>query len=184
MDQIIKNKLVQLEKTSEKYWNIPPESGNLLNFIIKAANYKNVIEVGTSNGYSAIWLAEAVRKTGGQVFCIEHSEERIVLAKDNLEDCKLSDYITINQGEALKALVSDNIPDVVDLAFIDANKAEYIKYFKILDSKLKQGGIIAADNITSHQRQMQTFLDEINNNPNYQISYFPFGGGLILALKN
>lgn len=181
MNQIIIDKLKKLEETSSEFWNIPPESGNHLNLIIKAAKYKNIVEVGTSNGYSAIWLAEAIKETGGHITGIEFSQERLNMAENNLKECGLADYVTIKQGSALDILA--DLHEIYDLVFIDANKKEYIKYYEILDKKLRSGGMIVADNVTSHQNKVQDFLDAINNNQNYQVSYLPFGGGLLLALK-
>jgi len=183
MDQLIINKLSQLEKTVAEFWNIPAESGNLLNIIIKASNYKKIIEVGTSNGYSTIWLAEAVKQTGGHVTGIEFSLERLKLAEDNLKECGLSEYATIKNGRAIEILSTLKEDELFDMAFIDANKGEYIKYYEILDKKIKPGGLIVADNVISHKIQVGEFLEAINNNPGYQISYLPFGGGLLIALK-
>ncbi|MDD3014353.1 MAG: O-methyltransferase [Candidatus Gastranaerophilales bacterium] len=181
MQDSIKQVLLKLEKTSEKYWNIPPESGKLLNLIIKSSGYKDILEIGTSNGYSAIWLAEAAKKNSGYVTGIEFSQERIDLAINNFKECGLSDYISVRQGKALdiiKALESE-----FDFIFIDANKAEYIKYFELLHPRLRSKGLIAADNVTSHKEDVQDFLDSITNHPEYQTSYLPFGGGLLLGLK-
>jgi len=181
MQEIIKQVLLKLEETSEKYWNIPHESGNLLNLIIKASGYKDILEIGTSNGYSAIWFAEAARITSGHVTGIEFYQERIDLALDNFNNCGLSDHITIRQGKAIDIIKT--LKSEFDFIFIDANKAEYIKYFELLHPKLRNKGLIAADNVTSHKKDVQDFLDLIINHPEYQTSYLPFGGGLLLCLK-
>jgi predicted O-methyltransferase YrrM len=181
MQDSIKNVLNELEQTSEKYWNIPPESGNLLNLIIKTAGYKNILEIGTSNGYSTIWLADAARYNSGHVTGIEFYQERIDLAESNFARCELSQYITVKQGKALDII--PKLDSEFDLVFIDANKSEYIKYFELIHNKLNKNGLIAADNVTSHKEDLQDFLDLILNHPEYQTSYLPFGGGLLLAYK-
>ena len=181
MQEIIRKKLLHLEETSEKYWNIPRESGNHLNLIIKATGYKNILEIGTSNGYSTIWFAEAVRANAGHIISIEYYQERIDIAQKNFEECGLSDFITLKQGKALDII--ENIEGEYDLVFIDANKAEYINYYEIMHPKIRSGGMLVADNVTSHKSEMEDFLDIISHNVNYQISYLPFGGGLLIALK-
>lgn len=181
MQKIISKKLLELEQTKEDFWNIPPETGNHLNLIIKLAGYKNILEIGTSNGYSGLWLAEAVRENLGKLTTIEYSEKRIDLAKKNFEECGLIDFIEIKQGKA--AEIIETLDNEYDLIFLDANKAEYIKYFELVDSKLKHKGLLVADNIDSHKKGMQDFLDLILSHPNYQVSCLPFGGGVLLALK-
>ena len=181
MNKIINEKLIYLEKTSEQYWNIPRESGNHLNLIIKAAGYKNILEIGTSNGYSGIWLAEAAMTNSGHVTTIEYYQERINLAQANFEECGLSNFITVLQGKALEVIQS--LDEEYDFIFIDANKAEYIKYFNNLHTKLKKKGLLVADNVISHKTDMEDFLDLINNNAEYQVSCLPFGGGLLIGLK-
>lgn len=181
MNEIVKNKLNHLEETAEKFWNIPPEAGNHLNLLIKACKYKTVLEVGTSNGYSAIWFAEALKETNGHLTSIEFYEERITMAKNNLNEVGLLDYVTILQGKALEII--ENLNDFFDVIFIDANKAEYIKYFEKLHPKLISGGMFIADNVTSHKDDMQDFLDIFNNHPEYQVSYLPFGGGMLIGFK-
>ena len=181
MQDVIKNKLLKLEETSDNYWNIPREAGNLLNLIIKATGYKNILEVGTSNGYSTIWLAEAARVNSGHVIGIEFYQERIDMALENFAQCGLSDFITVLQGKAIEIL--NTLDNDFDLVFLDANKAEYLTYFEIINPGLKSGGMMVADNVTSHKDEMKDFLESISHNENYQISYLSFGGGLLLALK-
>jgi len=181
MQDSIKQVLLKLEKTSEKFWNIPHESGNLLNLIIKASGYKDILEIGTSNGYSTIWLAEAARKNSGHVTGIEFYQERIDLALNNFKESGLSDYITVRQGKALDII--GTMESEFDFIFIDANKSEYIKYFELLHPKLRNRGLIVADNVTSHKKDVQDFLDLIKEHPDYQTSYLPYGGGLLLGLK-
>ncbi|HPT40789.1 MAG TPA: hypothetical protein PLG15_00210, partial [Candidatus Gastranaerophilaceae bacterium] len=74
--------LEELEKTSKDFWNISRQTANFLNMLIKISGTKNVLEVGTSNGYSGIWLASALKKTGGRLTTIEFYEKRIELALD------------------------------------------------------------------------------------------------------
>ncbi len=189
---MLKERMAELEKTAEDFWNIPSETGNLLNIFIKSSGYKNILEVGTSNGYSALWIADALKSTDGKLITIEYYPERIELAQKNLDDCSLSQFVEIRQGQA-RAVIADvksedyncNLDSAfIDLAFIDACKREYLEYFNLIHPKIKAGGLIAADNVASHRDSLQNFLNVIENHPDYQVLHFPFGGGILFAYKN
>lgn len=178
--------LIELEKTQTDFWNVARSSANFLNMLIKIAGAKNVIEVGTSNGYSGIWIAKALKATGGKLTTIEFYEKRIVLANENFKKCGVDDIITVKQGSAcvvLEELTKQDGFEEIDLAFIDANKGEYVKYFDIINPKLKVGGIIAADNITSHPEKVAAFVDKIKADPNYQVEILDLPAGMLLAYK-
>lgn len=181
--------VLELEKTQKDFWNISRSSANYLNMLIKISGAKNVLEVGTSNGYSGIWLAKALKKefdgTGGKLTTVEYYEKRIVLAQENFNKCRVDDIITIKQGsavEVLEDLCSQNDFEV-DFAFIDANKAEYVRYFELIDTKLKSGGIIAADNITSHPEKVATFVDKIKADNRYQVEILDLPAGMLIGYK-
>lgn len=180
-DEQTKEVLNELEKTSKDFWNIAPSSANFLNMMIKITNAKNVVEVGCSNGYSGIWLAKALKVTGGHLTTIEFYEKRIALALENFKICGVDDVITVKQGSALDILAE--IDFEIDFAFVDANKREYIKYYEIIDKKLKKGGIIACDNITSHSEKVEDFVQAIKANLNYQVEILDLPAGMLLAYK-
>jgi predicted O-methyltransferase YrrM len=173
--------LQELEKTASDFWNIAPDSANFLNMLIKISDSKNVLEVGTSNGYSGVWLAKALKVTGGKLTTIEFYEKRIVMAQENFKMCGVDDIITVLQGSACNVL--QTIEGEIDFAFIDANKSEYVKYFDIINPKLKVGGIIACDNITSHPDKVASFVDKIQADPNYQVEILDLPAGMLLAYK-
>ena len=89
----IQKVLLELEKTRKEFWNIDRNTANFLNMLIKIHNSKNVLEIGTSNGYSGIWLADALRHTGGKLTTIEFWDKRRSVAMDNFKKCGLDDII-------------------------------------------------------------------------------------------
>ena len=183
MDSTTEVVLKRLEETQHEFWNVARSTGNFLNMLVKMVNAKNVIEVGTSNGYSGIWIAKALKETGGHLTTIEFYEKRIVLAKENFKTCGVLDIIDCKEGSAIGILERLPEDEIVDMAFIDANKGQYIDYYNILDSHIKSGGIIAADNITSHAEKVKPFVDAIKGNPNYQVEILDLPAGLLLARK-
>ena len=151
--------------------------------MIKQEKPEQVLEIGTSNGYSGIWLAKALKSTGGHLTTIEFWDKRLNIAKENFKICGVEDIITTVQGSALDIL--ENLPDdfIIDFAFVDANKSEYIKYFKLIDKHLKKGGIIACDNVLSHELKCKPFIDAINTDPSYENVILKLPAGLSLAKK-
>ncbi len=176
-----KKLLEELEKTQKDFWNISRQTANFLNMLIKISGAKNVLEIGTSNGYSGIWLAKALRETGGKLTTVEYYEKRITLAKEHFKICGVDDIIEIKQGSATEVL--EGLEDEFDFVFIDANKSEYIKYFELTHPKLKKGGIITADNITSHAEKVADFIKCIKTHPDYQSEILDLPGGLLIGQK-
>ena len=189
MEDFVKSKLKELEVTRKDFWNLPPESANFINMIIKSHNIKTVLEIGTSNGYSAIWICDALKQTSGHLVSLEFWQKRIDLAEANLKKCNLLKIATIKCGSAF-GLIQELTPEdfnsdklELDLVFIDANKSEYIKYFELVHPLIKKGGIILADNVSSHPEKVQPFMDAIAGHENYQSELLTFDGGLLMALK-
>lgn len=175
--------LKSLEQTQKEFWNISRTTAEFMYNLIVDGNIKSVIEIGTSNGYSGIWLGKALKKTGGKLTTIEFFDKRLDIAKENFKKCGVADIITPIQGEAVEVL--EGLPDdyKTDFAFVDANKSLYIDFFRIIDTHLIKGGYIACDNVISHAKKVQTFLDAINNNPNYENVVLPLPAGLSLGKK-
>ncbi len=175
--------LTELEQTQKQFWNIARVSAEFMYILIKAENIQNAIEVGTSNGYSGIWLGKALQETGGHLTTIEYWEKRLSVARENFKQCGLEDTITPRQGDACEIL--NSLPDdfKIDFVFIDANKREYVKYFDILNPHIRVGGYIACDNVLSHKEKCQPFIDAINANSDYENVVLALPAGLSLARR-
>lgn len=182
-DEQTQKVLLELEKTQKQFWNISRVTAEFLYTLIRDKKAKNVLEIGTSNGYSGIWLGKAVKENGGHLTTIEFYDKRLDVAKENFKTCGVDDVITTLQGSALMHL--EYLPDdfEIDFAFVDANKSEYIKYFEFIDKHLKSGGIIACDNVLSHEAKCKPFIDAINAHPNYENVVLPLPAGLSLGRK-
>lgn len=174
-----------LEKTAQDFWNLDRTSANFLSILIKLKNVKSALEIGTSNGYSAIWIANALRSTGGRLITIEYWQKRLDLAILNFKKACLEDIITPIVGDAVEILkdMKDKGAPQFDFIFVDANKAEYIEYFRLYDSLLEAGGVIIADNILSHYHKTKDFVDEIFKNKNYNSQILNIDTGMLLSVK-
>ncbi len=181
--------LLDLEKTQKEFWNIDRNTANFLNMLIKIHNSKNALEIGTSNGYSGIWLADALKHTGGKLTTIEFWDKRQSVAKENFRLCNVEDIIETKLGSALLILdemsgeIEQGLREPFDFIFIDANKLEYIEYFHKIDPLLKSGGIIAADNTISHAKKVEPYLKALVEHPSYQNQMLNFEAGLFVSLK-
>lgn len=181
--------LLGLEKTQKEFWNIDRATANFLNMLIKIRGAKNVLEIGTSNGYSGIWLAQALKQTGGKLTTIEFWDKRQSVAIENFKICGVNDIIEPKLGSALIILdeiaaeIEQGAREPFDVVFIDANKLEYIRYFHKVHPLLKSGGVIAADNVISHAKKVENYLEALNNSDEYQNQMLNFEAGLFLSYK-
>lgn len=182
-DEETEEVLSSLEETQKSFWNISRLTGEFLYTLIKTAECKNVIEIGTSNGYSGIWLGKALKETGGKLTTVEFWEKRFSIARENFKKCGVDDVISIVQGSACDVL--RDLPEdfKIDFAFVDANKKEYIDYFELIHPHLNTGGFIACDNVLSHKEKTQTFIDAINKHPDYENVVLNLPAGLSLGRK-
>ncbi len=174
--------LEKLEETSDKYWNISHQTGNFISMLIKIKGAKNVLELGTSNGYSGLWIADALKETGGHLTTIEFWEKRQSIARDNIEYCGLQEIVTFKQGQAYD-VIREELHEEFDMVFIDANKEEYKRFYEAIDPLLKKGGVILADNIKSHAKKVEPFVQAIKSNSNYQTEILDLPDGLLMAYK-
>ena len=180
------NLLSELDKTREDFWNVDNGSANFLSILIKINNSKNALEIGTSNGYSTIWLANALKTTGGKLTTIEFWDNRLNVAIENFKKAGVENIIESRLGQAvmiLEEMAYSKSPPLFDFVFIDANKSEYIKYFKLIHPMLKKGGIIAADNILSHYKKVEPYVIEITNHKEYQSQLIPMDTGIMVSYK-
>ncbi|MEK7673179.1 MAG: class I SAM-dependent methyltransferase [Patescibacteria group bacterium] len=182
MIESLKILLKELEQTREEFWNITPEAGQFLNFLIKDRKYKKVLEIGTSNGYSGIWLAEALKQTGGHLYTIESNKKiRYPIALANFQKSGLTKYITPILGHAPEDL--PKTPLTFDMAFFDATKKDHIRFFEVLEKRIHKGGMIVTDNIISHAEPLAPYIKAIKKNEKWFSVTLNIGAGLMLSYK-
>ena len=182
-DKITAETLVELEKTQKDFWNIPRKTAVLLNTFIKMMGVKNALEIGTSNGYSGIWLAKALKATGGKLTTIEYYEKRQSVAIENFKKCGVNDIVRPLQGSACEVIESFSPEEKFDFVFIDANKREYVKYFELIKPHLTEKALIVADNIISHTEKVQTFIEAVDADDDFQYEILELPGGILFAYK-
>ena len=161
-----------------------PESAGFLNLLVRALDAKTVVEVGTSFGYTALWLGEAARDTGGKVIGMEALEAKRDRATATLAEAGLGDVVEIRLGDAKEIVRALDGP--IDLAFVDAWKSDYPDYFDALLPKLRVGGVIVADNIIhpeSARPSARAYQDHVRAYPNVRSQELTIGSGLEMTVK-
>jgi predicted O-methyltransferase YrrM len=161
--------------------NITPETGQFLAILVKSVRATRILEIGTSNGYSTIWLASAARDTGGHVTTIEQAAEKAAMARANLERAGLAERVAVRQGVALDLLAHLSGP--FDLIFLDADRPNYLAYLDPLLRLLRRGGLLVTDNVTSHVHEVEGFLQRLRNDPALETVTVPMGNGEELTYK-
>jgi len=178
--QRLLNELEEFGQKNIGYYNIPASTGKFFYNLILISKVKNILEVGTSNGYSTIWLGEAAKQNKGKVTTIEISEKKVKMAKENFNRAKLKN-IKIIQGDAIKEI--PKLKEKFDFMFIDAIKKDYINYIKLAEKNLKKGSVIVADNAIMFKDKMQDYLNYMEHNKKYSSVLVPIGSGVEFSLK-
>ncbi|MDP3774226.1 MAG: O-methyltransferase [Gemmatimonadales bacterium] len=162
--------------------NITRDTGELLSVLVRATDARRVLEIGTSNGYSTLWLASAARSLGGSVTTVEVSEFKVELAKANFARSGLSASISLVHDDAGHVLRRS--PDAsFDLIFLDSERPGYPGWWPNLRRVLRPGGLLVADNATSHPEQMAPFVALVKADPEFSTCLVPVGNGEFLAAR-
>ncbi len=137
----------------------------MLRILVESTGAKRGIEVGSSTGFGAINMGIGFERTGGHLYTLEIDPQSAKVCRDNLKKVGLENTVTCIEGDALKTL--PKLEGQFDFVFIDAVKQDYMKYFKIIEPKLKPGAVVVGDNVIRSERAMKDFLDYIQNSPDY-----------------
>lgn len=170
------------QERPKRMLNITRDTGEFLAVLVKATQSANILEIGTSNGYSTLWLADAALQTGGHVTTVEYAEYKIALATRNFERAKLADQISQIHGEA-GALLAGTPTGSVDLLFLDSERSEYVAWWPEVKRVIKPSGMLIVDNATSHAAEMAAFMQLVRHDPDFTTSLVPVGNGEFLAVK-
>jgi predicted O-methyltransferase YrrM len=162
--------------------NVPTDDGRFLRMLIEAMDAKHVVEIGTSNGYSGIWMCLGLMTTDGRLTTHDIDEGRAKLARENFKRAGVADRVTLVMGDAHDTVKQLKGP--IDILFLDADKAGYKDYLDKLLPLVRPGGLIIGHNAVSMKRQMKEFLDAVTSNPELETFYVnPRATGMSVTLK-
>jgi predicted O-methyltransferase YrrM len=193
MDESLKNLLAELEQfgkandsvtieRSGRMLNITRDTGEFLAMLIRATLARRVLEIGTSNGYSTLWLASAARAIGGSVTTVEFSDYKVGLAPKNFSRSGLAAYISLVHDDAGRVL-DRSADSAFDFIFLDSERPEYPGWWPNLKRVLRPGGLLVVDNATSHPEEMAPFIALVEADTSFTTSLVPVGNGEFMAVK-
>ncbi len=160
---------------------IAPEVGPFLLTLALAAGSRTRVEVGTSAGSSTLWLAVAARRTGGRVVTFEVDPAKVELARESFASAGVSDLVDLQAtdgGEGLAAWAGR-----ADLVFLDAEKEDYVRFLGPAVAALRPGGLLVADNLTSHAADLEAFRAGALGDPRLAGLVVPIGRGELVAVR-
>lgn len=166
-----------MTKFHQTYLSVPPQDGAALRLLAEATDARNVVEIGTSTGYSGLWFCLALQKTGGHLTTFEIDHERAAMARGHFQDAGVENLVTLVEGDAHEQLVKLKIP--IDVAFIDADKPGYGDYLNKLLPMVRPGGLILAHNV----EMVPDYVKAVTTNPDLETIFYMQGGGLAVSLR-
>lgn len=165
-----------------KLRNITPDTGQFLWMLIQSTSARRILEIGTSNGYSTIWLADAARLTGGRVTTVETEAERVEEATVNLRRAGLLDLVEARHEDARQTF-ERSPASTWDMIFLDAERPHYRSYWSHILRSLRDGGLLIVDNAVSHAHQLGKFSRLIDHSQDFESVLLPLGNGQIVAYR-
>jgi predicted O-methyltransferase YrrM len=160
---------------------VTPDVGRFLHTLVLCTRPRFILEIGTSGGYSTMWLATAARSVGAAVVTLEVDPQKVELATSNLREAGLDDAVTIVQGDAFDYLRDRREP--VDFVFLDAEKEDYVRFLDLVVPLLPLGGVLVADNLISAAEELADFRQRAECDPRLSAVMVPIGRGELLAAK-
>ena len=162
--------------------NLEPDAAALLSVVVQAMGAVRVLEIGTSNGYSAVWLADAVRPGGGTVTSVDVDAQAQRAAVANLDEAGLSawvDLVSADGGRVLAELPAES----QDVVLLDAERTEYTRWWPHPVRVLRRGGLLVIDNVLSHPDEVAPVLGLIRAEPRLSSAVVPTGKGQLYAVR-
>ena len=164
-----------------RLWSIPRQSAEILKSLVLIKQPKLILELGTSAGYSTIWLASGARHYGGKVYTIELTKPKIEIAKKYFQKAGVAENIEQLEGKIFDIL--SNWDKKIDFVFLDADKGNYISYIKQLEPSLSNNAVIVADNASDYRDLMKDYLIYVTTSGKYHSYLLNIDHGLMISVK-
>ena len=183
LEQFGRTNDLAVSERSQRMLNITHDTGEFLAVLIRAMRAQRVLEIGTSNGYSTLWLASAARAIEGSVTTVESSDFKIELAAKNFARSGLAPLIVQIHDDAGHVLAQTG-DAAFDLIFLDSERGEYPGWWPEIKRILRPGGLLVVDNAVSHAAELAGFMDSVRADTDFMTSLVPIGNGEFLATRS
>jgi predicted O-methyltransferase YrrM len=167
----------------ERMRNVEPESARMLAVLVRALRPRSMLELGTSNGYSTIWLADAARAVGGRLTSVEIDPSRSAQSEQNLQRAGLGEHVELRLEDAQVTLAGSSDDDW-DWIFLDAERPAYTSYWPELLRTLRPHGLLVVDNVISHAHELVEFRALVEADEQVMEALVPIGAGILLVVKS
>ena len=167
----------------QRLLNITPDTGAFLGVLVRACRARRILEIGTSNGYSTLWLAEAAEAAGGRVITVEHRPAKASLARATFARASAVAPIDLELTDA-GALLDRTAAGAWDFIFLDADRARYAAWWPELRRTLADGGVLVVDNAVSHAAEVAPLIEAVTADPAFNSVLVPIGKGEFVACKS
>jgi predicted O-methyltransferase YrrM len=154
-------------------------TGQFLFSLVAPQTDCEVLEIGGSRGYSTIWIAAGARHLGGRVLSLEADPVKCEAWRSNIAEAGLGEWAELVEGDAFETLPA--IDDVFDIVFIDAEKDDYERLFRIARGKVEPGALFVADNVLSHEDTLGAYSRARQGDPTLESVTVPLDRGLELS---
>lgn len=184
IDQTIAGVIDELERFQEgrgDSWNVPRDEGMMLHVLALACGARRLVEVGTSYGFSGLFLGAAAAANGGMLHTFDRNEAKHEHARAMFRQAGLADAIKLYTGDALERLAE--LPSGLDFLFLDATKSETHAYWDILAAKLARRCVVTVDNTADMAAEMKRFVDYLHSLDEFSVCHIPCSHGLEVAVR-
>ena len=172
----------QQQERKKKFLNLERPTAELIYLLLQASRRKHVLEIGTSNAYSTIWIAAALRnQEDARFISIEISPEKLALARENLARAGFEARVELMQGNATEVVAGLRGP--FDCVFFDADRVSAPAQLRVLLAKLSEDVLLLADNALSHPEEISAYREGVEQLPGFVCTLVPVGKGLHLAWR-
>jgi predicted O-methyltransferase YrrM len=173
----------QTTEYHDQWLNIPPETGKFLYQLVRSSAARRILEIGTANGYSTLWLALAAKASQGHVTSLDRSPDKQKIAFSNLQKIEgeaLVSLLSVDAGQWLDELEASP----VDFLFLDADRSRYVQWWPSIQRVLRPGGLVVMDNALSHETECTQFIEQVLATEGYLAETYSIGKGLFVILKD
>jgi predicted O-methyltransferase YrrM len=161
---------------------VSEEDGRFLRVLIASSGAKRALEIGGASGYSAIWMGQGLRSTGGRLVTIEYDPTRARELADNIKRAGLSDIVDVVAGDAFQQI--PKLQGTFDFVFLDAWKKDYKRFFDTVYPRLDARGLFIAHNVVNKRNEMEDFIQAVQSHPSLWTTIVsPSGEGMSVSMK-